>query len=85
MNEKPGKKWLAGAPQVHLRRCHRCDGVTEKLDAIVNRCGHCGKSMAPFFFFDEVLVLPYSEAELRPQSLIEEGTRLPIRGLTAFW
>lgn len=67
----------------HIRRCHICEAVTEKDGALVSHCGQCGKPMAPFYFFNEADVQPYSEHDLRPPS--GEGDRTPIRGLTAFW
>lgn len=67
----------------HFRRCHICGEVTEKIGATVNRCGHCGKTMAPFYFFEEERVQPLSEHEFRPPR--QDGGRFPVRGLTAFW
>src|SRR5687768_13454482 len=41
---------------LHFRRCHVCGAVTERKDKI-ERCGGCGKSISPFFYFDEKTIL----------------------------
>lgn len=69
--------------RVHIRRCHICEAVTERVGALVNRCDQCGKPMAPFYFFDERSTPPYSEEDLRPPR--QNGERTPVRGFTAFW
>lgn len=68
---------------VFFRRCHVCDVVTEKEGEMVNRCGHCGKAMAPFYFFEDEKVQPLSEHDFRPPR--QSGGRFPVRGLTAYW
>jgi hypothetical protein len=73
------------AVRVHIRRCHLCSGVTEAEGALVERCRHCGKTMAPFYFFNEVEVQPWSEAEMRMPVILNWGERKPVRGLTAVW
>ena len=69
--------------KLHFRRCHMCDGVTESEEAPVDRCEHCGKPMAPFYFFDELGAPSLSDADLRPH--VSKGERVPVRGLTAYW
>lgn len=71
--------------RLHFRRCHLCEGVTESEGAPVKSCGHCGKPMAPFYFFNEAEVVPLSEYELRPAEECRMGERTPIRGFTAYW
>jgi hypothetical protein len=72
--------------RLHFRRCHLCSGVSESEGEIVDRCLHCGKPMAPFYFFNDAEVTPFSEFEPRPA---EEGRlpdeRVPVRGFTAYW
>ncbi len=80
---------------VHIRRCHVCNGISERTDAQVDRCDQCGKSLAPYYFFDEKSVRVYSVDEYRPDPLAEmaheqgpvpdNGTRVPIRGFSAIW
>lgn len=78
---------------VHFRRCHVCDGVSEMTESHVHKCEHCGKSLAPYYFFDEVAVSVYSVDELLP---LEERVickdpsdsstrRLPLRGVSTVW
>ena len=71
--------------RLHIRRCHLCHGVTENEDCPVDRCQHCGKPMAPFYFFNEAEVAPLSESELQPTPILRSGERKPIRGFTAYW
>lgn len=72
--------------RLHIRRCHLCSGVTECEGNPVSRCQHCGKAMAPFYFFDETEVVPHSDldegADVPPQ---RAGERKPVRGFTAYW
>jgi hypothetical protein len=67
----------------HIRRCHICSKVTEKEYEIVKSCEHCGKVMAPFYFFNEQEVDPISDCEGEP--IWRLGERKPVRGFTAFW
>jgi hypothetical protein len=80
---KEGVWIMKSKGRLHIRRCHICEGVTESDEGIVDRCEHCGKNMAPFFFFDEKKVEPQDEAEIRtPWYGVD---RKPIQGLTAYW
>ena len=77
-----------GGPPLHIRRCHLCDAVTEQTKEVVSRCSGCGKFMAPFYFFNEVEVTPYTDNALRPDPPTPDllnDERLPLRGFTAFW
>lgn len=71
--------------RLHIRRCHLCDGVTECESDPVNRCQHCGKSIAPFYFFDDYEVTPLSDVEMRPGDERKTGQRSPLRGFSAYW
>lgn len=67
---------------VHIRRCHICGGVTEsKLDR-VSHCQHCGKSLAPFYYFDDTKLMVSSD---KIESQIVVGEYRPVYGLTVFW
>ncbi len=68
---------------IHYRRCHICNQVTESDKGRVHACAQCGKVMAPFFFFEECETPILSEFELRP--FVSPGQHPPVRGLTAFW
>ena len=70
---------------VHIRRCHVCGDVSERVGASVDRCEHCGKPIAPFYFFDDFLVPSYSDYGTRPDEEETVGERLPVRGFTAIW
>ena len=69
--------------RLHFRRCHICNGVSESEGALVAHCGHCGKPMAPFYFFDDLDVAPMSDDDFRPPH--QQGARSPVRGFTAYW
>jgi hypothetical protein len=71
--------------RLHIRRCHLCEGVTESEGSPVIRCHHCGKSMAPFYFFDESEVIPHSDVEGELDGPRKPGERKPVRGFTAYW
>jgi rRNA maturation endonuclease Nob1 len=73
----------AESTRTHFRRCHICGTVTENEGKAVQRCTHCGKAMAPFYFFDEDKVDALSESDPRP--VVLPGLRSPVRGLTAYW
>lgn len=71
--------------RLHFRRCHLCSGVSENEEIPVEKCQHCGKPMAPFYFFNDLEVIPVSEAEIRLDQPLKSGQRVPVRGFTAFW
>ncbi len=80
---------------VHIRRCHICNAVSERAGKQVDRCDQCGKSLAPYYFFDEKSVRVYSVDEYRPAPEVElaqyegpvanDGVRFPIRGFSTIW
>ena len=72
--------------RLHFRRCHLCSGISESEEAPVDRCAHCGKPMAPFYFFNDAEVMPLSESETRPpDDRRAPGERKPVIGFTAYW
>lgn len=75
---------MSDKKRLHIRRCHICGEVTEQEEALVVHCLHCGKSMAPFFYFDDFKVRVFADTELRPEPP-DGGDRVPVRGLTAHW
>lgn len=83
--------------KIHIRRCHICNTVNEQQDSLVEKCSACGKSLAPFMFFDEKSALGLSpvnaqdehEAKMQLKSK-NWGDSLsskypPIWGLAVYW
>lgn len=66
-----------------FRRCHVCGLVTHKEQSLLQRCGHCKKAFAPFFYYDDFTKPVLSEDLERPPLL--KGEWPPIQGLTAYW
>lgn len=69
--------------RLHIRRCHRCGSVTERVGALVSRCEHCDKPLVPFFYYDDFKTIPLSEDVPRPPQT--PGDDAPVRGLTSTW
>lgn len=73
----------------HIRRCHVCDGVTELEGAAIHKCSHCGKHLAPFYYFDESklegLVDIGPHMSLWIPSKATPGNFRPIWGLSTYW
>lgn len=67
----------------HYRRCHHCGYLCAQKEAPVDRCAECGKSLAPFFYFDDRFTTVMADGSLRPPRL--EGEYNPIQGLTVYW
>lgn len=77
------------AIKVHFRRCHHCGEVTEACGALVDKCHQCGKSLAPFYYFDEKLVMGLKTlqeaAREYKSSALPHREYPPVWGLTAYW
>jgi hypothetical protein len=69
--------------ETHFRQCHLCGTLNESEDGKVERCECCGKSLAPFFYFDDRLAAIPGDGTLRPPLMENEYS--PILGLTAYW
>jgi hypothetical protein len=67
----------------HYRRCHVCGYLNVAKTQPVAKCGDCGKSLAPFFYFDDRFTTVPGDGTLRPPRL--QGEYNPIQGLTAYW
>ena len=67
----------------HYRRCHICGGITEIQEGKVEKCDHCHRSLAPFYYFDDRFTMTFSDVTVRPQ--LGDGEYAPIQGLTVFW
>lgn len=74
----------------HIRRCHVCGEVNECEASSVHKCSHCGKHLAPFYYFDESKLEgllesgPYLSTWKNPQDL-PAGNYNPIWGLSTYW
>lgn len=74
----------------HIRRCHVCGSVTESEGSAVHKCAHCGKHLAPFYYFDESKLegLLESGPYLSTWKLAKDlspGSFNPIWGLSTYW
>lgn len=67
----------------HIRRCHRCCTINIVNTGRVEMCSKCGCFFAPFYFFDDFCVEPFSEDKINIP--LKEGVYSPVFGLTAFW
>lgn len=73
----------------HIRRCHVCGHTTELEGSAVHKCAHCGKHLAPFYYFDESKLEGLQEKgpylSTWKDSLLAPGTFNPIWGLSTYW
>ena len=73
----------------HIRRCHVCGGVTELEGCAVHKCQHCGKHLAPFYYFDESklegLLDSGPHMSLWTLRTSVPGNIKPIWGLSTYW
>ncbi|MBX7232628.1 MAG: hypothetical protein K1X29_11135 [Bdellovibrionales bacterium] len=67
----------------HYRRCHLCGAVSTQFSHPVDKCQHCHKSWAPFYYFDDRLTKVSSDLSLREGSIEQEFP--PLQGLTVYW
>ena len=78
------------ATVTHIRRCHVCGAVTESVGSAVHQCAHCGKHLAPFYYFDESKLEGLAEQGLylstwKQTQTLNPGTFNPIWGLSTYW
>ncbi|OFZ29015.1 MAG: hypothetical protein A2622_13050 [Bdellovibrionales bacterium RIFCSPHIGHO2_01_FULL_40_29] len=84
--------------KIHIRRCHVCSTVNEQENDFVTKCDGCGKSLAPFMFFDERNEFDPScrvtagnmnidEVRLKSGSLYDhmKSQYPPLWGITVYW
>jgi len=74
----------------HIRRCHVCGGVTESQGSAVHKCSHCGKHLAPFYYFDESKLDGLAEqgpylSTWKQTVFLTPGNFNPIWGLSTYW
>lgn len=67
----------------HYRRCHVCGYLNVVQQYPVAKCEDCGKSLAPFFYFDDRSVSILDENRLSQP--LEKGQYMPIQGITVYW
>lgn len=77
------------AEKIHIRRCHVCGETIEAAGCLVEKCGHCGKHLATFYYFNEKLamnLMSRDEAGRQDQSsALPLRVYPPINGLTVYW
>tara|TARA_B100001121_G_C18436307_1_gene501624 strand:- start:248 stop:634 length:387 start_codon:yes stop_codon:yes gene_type:complete len=69
-----------------FRRCHVCGKTSEvkgNMQMSLDRCLHCKKAFAPFYYYDDFSKPIFSEGLERPPLMIGEWPA--IQGLTAYW
>lgn len=80
---------LKMATKQHIRRCHVCGEVCEAQGQLVTKCEHCGKHLAPFYYFDERqamnLISPEEADKEYKQSALPLKEYPPLWGLAVYW
>ena len=66
--------------QIYIRRCHICGGVNEAPTTSIDKCQHCQKHLAPFYFNKEEL--EKSGNKKIEMSIIDYA---PLKGLSVLW
>jgi len=79
------RSFFTAARAFHVRRCHRCGQVNTDPQKVLS-CNNCGRSVSPFFYFDEG-ALVFTDNGTRPyyapiRAPSEYG---PLIGVTAVW
>ncbi len=73
---------MANKPH-YLRRCHLCGHITENSEDRVDKCEHCGKHMAKYYYYDEQSAPIFADNLLRPPYLKNEYQAL--LGISVVW
>ncbi|MEY4615382.1 MAG: hypothetical protein RJB66_342 [Pseudomonadota bacterium] len=70
----------------YLRRCHVCGATIEKESHSIDQCVHCGKHIAPFYYFDERQIIGFGDG-VEEHVLVgdESTTYLPLIGVGLYW
>lgn len=69
----------------HIRRCHVCGGVSEASSKAIHQCAHCGKHLAPFYYFDESSLDGLSDVGFHLSLLKKSEGYNPLWGLSTYW
>jgi hypothetical protein len=71
--------------EIHFRRCHVCGAMNESNGEKVKKCDHCGKQLAPFYYFDESQIIGFDDKGRDDHIAgVSDGYR-PIWGLAVVW
>jgi|GEM_PF-1009271 len=75
---------------IHIRRCHVCGVTNESKGSAIHKCEHCGKHLAPFYYFDESKLEGLEIQGLflsvwKQVTWMNPGTFHPIWGLSTYW
>ena len=84
---------MARDKELHIRRCHVCGTMNEVKGKKVDKCSGCGKSLAPFYFYDEHSLIGFGDLPVDSQKkslrssadLKDQPFYSPIKGLTSYW
>ena len=75
--------------KVHVRRCHICGEMNEAKGALVDKCPHCGKHLAPFYYYNELLAMQLMSREEADReyksSVLPLRDYPPLKGLVVYW
>lgn len=85
-NQKNDQFETASEIEIHLRRCHICDTVTENSNSIVDRCQGCNKALAPFVFCETTY--KYQIKELSKNVFNNSKLKSiypPLLGIALYW
>lgn len=70
----------------YLRRCHVCGATIEKESQSIEQCAHCGKHIAPFYYFDERQIIGFGDVIGEKVREGDSGnTYLPLIGIGLYW
>jgi hypothetical protein len=69
----------------HIRRCHVCGTVNELENAAIQKCSHCRKHLAPFYYFDESELKGVKDNQLEMSLWNHQGSYHPLWGLSTYW
>lgn len=71
---------------IYLRRCHVCGATIERESHSIGQCAHCGKHLAPFYYFDERQIIGFGDGvgeHVLGGDL--EHNYLPLIGFGLYW
>ncbi len=69
-----------------LRRCHVCGATIENSSRSMGACAHCGKHIAPFYYFDERQIIGFGDITGVSYRLGESNsTYIPLVGIGLYW
>lgn len=71
----------------YLRRCHVCGATIERESHEIGACAHCGKHIAPFYYFDERQIIGFGDGveQWFRDGDSEDHSYRPLAGFGLFW